>query len=238
MKQEQNSLKKNCLFIISGPSGAGKSTIITEILKQNSNCSLSTSCTTRQPRGVEKDGLDYFFLSKEEFKGKIEEGEFLEHAKVYGNFYGTPKSFILDALKEKNVILDIDYQGMEKIKSNNNDQEIEIVTIFILPPSIKELTIRLDARKTDSPETISKRIDGAKKEIEQYKNYDYNIINYDIDQAISLVHKIINNRDNAELKNNLPNSKEIQAFLKENFFFSKNVEFTNLSNTNKIEIFV
>lgn len=179
--------KRGNLFVISGPSGTGKGTICEEILKEE-GVFLSTSMTTRAPRPGEKDGVHYFFVSKEEFLQNISEGNLLEHAEVFDNMYGTPKDAVIKRLdRGHNVILEIDVQGGLQVKKAMP----EAILVFILPPSLKVLRERIEGRATDSVEVIEKRLAGALNEIKLLGEYDYYVVNDDLDEAISEVRSII-----------------------------------------------
>jgi guanylate kinase len=171
-------MKKGSLYIISAPSGAGKSSLIRRILRERENTLFSVSYTTRPPRGREVNGKDYFFVSEDKFLKMIEENLFFEYAKVHNYYYGTEKTFILNNLQKGNdVILDIDYQGAQIILNNFKNITYNVVTIFILPPSYKELRDRLERRGTDKKETIELRLKNAVKEMENCFFYDYVIVN-------------------------------------------------------------
>jgi len=182
-------MEKGIIFIISGPSGSGKSTIINEFLKKHKNdFFLSISATTREPRKSEIDGKDYYFYTKEKFKELIKKDMFLEYAKILGNFYGTPKKPIFDAInKGKNVIMDIDIQGVKKIRKKLKFY----VTIFIIPPSFKELEKRLNKRKTDSKKSINERLKLAKKELKERNSYDYIIVNKNIKETVNMLEYVV-----------------------------------------------
>ncbi len=173
--------KKGAILILSGPSGCGKSTLLKEVYKEISDYYFSISTTTRSPRDGEVHGIDYLFVSKEEFENDIKNDDFLEYALVHGNYYGTSLKPINAALNEgKLVIFDIDVQGHEIVRKKLS----EIVTsVFITTPSLKELEDRLTSRNTDSKEVIEKRISNAKIEVEFFQDYDYLIINDDLEQA-------------------------------------------------------
>lgn len=154
--------KEGMLIIISGPSGVGKGTILKEVMREDQNLIFSVSVTTRRPRPGERDGIDYFFITEEEFFRLRDEGKLLEWAEVHGHYYGTPKDFVLSKVREGyDVVLDIDVQGAEKVMNSWRDP----LTIFILPPSMDELKRRLLKRGTDSPEEIRKRLMDAYEEL-------------------------------------------------------------------------
>jgi len=180
--------KKGNLIVISGPSGAGKNTIVNGLLKKNKNIWLSISATTRLPRGNEKNGIDYFFLSRKEFESKISKREFLEYAEYNGNYYGTPKSNIIEKLNSGvDVILEIEIQGALKIKNLIPNA----IFIFILPPSMSELIKRLTARKTETKDKIISRFRIAYKEINEVTKYNYVVINDVVEDAVSKVNSIL-----------------------------------------------
>ena len=178
----------NPLIILSGPSGAGKSTLCKRLFKKINNYYFSVSTTTRDPRNGEKHGDDYYFISKEEFEKSIENKEFLEWAKVHGNYYGTSKVHIDKALSQnKLTILDIDVQGQETIRKNTNN----VISIFISTSNLSILKERLTNRKTDTTEQIDKRLNNAIGEIKKIDNYDFFLINDDLEIAFKEFYQII-----------------------------------------------
>ena len=173
--------KKGAILIISGPSGCGKSTLLKEVYKDIDDYYFSISTTTRAPRVGEVNGVDYFFVTKEEFEKDINNGDFLEYAKVHDNYYGTSLKPIKKALDEaKLVIFDIDVQGHEIVRTKLNSIT---TSVFITTPSLEVLETRLSSRNTDSLEIIEKRIKNAKGEVEYFQDYDYLIINDDLQTA-------------------------------------------------------
>lgn len=183
---------KGVLVIFSAPSGCGKDTILRELFRRDDEKQivLSRSMTTRQPRNEEKDGVDYYFVTREYFENLINCDKLIEYAEYNGNYYGTPKEPVENWLSEgKTVILEIEVQGASKVR----EKCPEAVSIFILPPSLEELERRLRNRKTDSPETIAKRIALAPGEIERSSDFDYCVINDDISRATDEVFTIIKN---------------------------------------------
>ena len=181
-------MKTKPLFIVmSAPSGCGKSTLIDMLLQEYSDIVYSISCTTREIRGEEEDGLDYHFLKKERFEELIAEDAFIEHACVHGNYYGTLKAPIEEVLREGNsMILDIDVQGAAKVRDyvrslpNTDPLKIGYVDIFIMPPSMEELRARLEGRGTDSPAVIEKRLANAEGEMERAGEYMFRVVNDDL----------------------------------------------------------
>ncbi len=173
--------KKGAILILSGPSGCGKSTLLKEVYKDISDYYFSISTTTREPRTGEENGVDYLFTSKEEFEKDIQNDDFLEYAKVHGNYYGTSLKPIKEALEQgKLVIFDIDVQGHEIVR---NKLDSIVTSVFITTPSLTLLEERLKARNTDSIEIIEKRINNAKIEVGFFQDYDYLIINDDLEIA-------------------------------------------------------
>ncbi|MEJ5168947.1 MAG: guanylate kinase [Arcobacteraceae bacterium] len=176
------SLESGAILILSGPSGCGKSTLLKELYKNINKYYFSISTTTRAPRVGEEDGLDYFFVTKEQFEEGIKNGEFLEYAEVHGNYYGTSLKPIVTALEEnKLVIFDIDVQGQDIVKKSELNRYV--TSVFITTPNLEVLKNRLYSRATDSNDVIEKRIKNAVKEIESIDKYDYIIINDDLQKA-------------------------------------------------------
>jgi len=179
------------LIVISSPSGAGKSTLAKMLLEKYNNIKLSTSATTRKPRNGEIDGFHYYFLTQEDFDKRVINNEFLEHAGVYGKSYGTLKSQVDDKFAAGNdVLLDIDWQGNQLVSKQVKDRR-KILQIFILPPSLKELRDRLTSRGTETKESIERRMSDAKNTISHYKEYEYVIINDDLNKAFNELSGII-----------------------------------------------
>ena len=176
------------MVVLSAPSGAGKTTICRELLKRHSNFKMSISATTREKARGERQGRDYFFLTKKEFETNLKKNWFVEWAKVYDHYYGTPMGPVKKYLSQNKVVLfDVDTKGGRAIKRAYPDA----VTIFILPPSLKELKRRLIGRKRDDRQTIDKRFAQALKEIDIRTKYDYNVINSDLKQAVEQVEAIL-----------------------------------------------
>ena len=185
MKQKRRGL----MVVLSSPSGAGKSTLTRKLLKENENMAMSVSATTRAPRSGEEDGMDYFFVSKDGFLEMRESGEFLEHAKVFDNYYGTPRGPVEEALaKGQDIIFDIDWQGAQQLTQAASD---DLVKIFILPPSKRELESRLHRRAQDSEAVIAKRMAKSESEISHWAEYDYILVNDDIEIAMEELRTII-----------------------------------------------
>ena len=181
-------MEKGLLIVISGASGTGKGTVCKKLLENMPQMYYSISATTRQPRQGETDGVEYFFLTTEDFKKKIAEGKFLEYAEVYGNFYGTPLYKIEEHLNRgENVLLEIDTQGALNVMEKVHDG----VFIFLLPPSLEELYSRIKNRGTESAETLERRFNAAKAEINIGKKYQYVVVNDEVDKAVEKIQAII-----------------------------------------------
>ncbi len=182
--------EKGKLFIISGPSGAGKSTVIESVLKRRPRLRYSISCTTRAPRGNEKNGVDYHFISENIFQEKMDAGEFAEWAEVHGHMYGTSATYIEGTLAAgEDVLLDIDVAGEKQLRSRFP----EAVSVFIAPPTMEELEKRLTGRDTDSSGAVDQRLKNAKAEMAQAVSYDHVLVNKDLAQTVSRLEAIINN---------------------------------------------
>ena len=199
--------KDGIIVILSSPSGAGKTTLVKKIAQEN-NFKISISHTTRKPRTNEVNGQDYFFVTEEEFKNLINKGEFLEHAKVFENYYGSTKSKVIERLKKgENVIFDIDWQGTEQIKKKNLNYKL--ISFFILPPSKTELFNRLKNRDMKDKNIVEERMKQFNEDINHWKNYDFVVINDNIDRCykeiIEFINKKIEKSDHTFDKKNIQN---------------------------------
>ena len=176
------------VFIISAPSGSGKSTLVNHVLATIPELKFSISYTTRKPRGREQNGKEYFFISRPEFQNMIDQDAFLEHADVFGDYYGTACRFLEEAREQsKDLLLDIDVQGAAQVKK----KVPEAVSIFILPPNRSELEQRLRSRGQDSEEKIQRRLEEARREIENYDKYDYILVNDHLDDSVKALEAIL-----------------------------------------------
>ena len=192
-------LKKGGMFILSSPSGAGKTTLVKRISK-NKNFFVSISHTTRLPRSNEKNKKDYFFTSKNHFKKLIKKNEFLEHAKVFGNYYGSSKNLVIEKLKEgKNIVFDIDWQGTRQIK--NKKLNYRLLTIFILPPSKDELKKRLIKRENKNLKIVKKRMKEFNKHLSKWKEYDLVVINDNLHKCYRDIMDVIKKNKKKNLYN-------------------------------------
>lgn len=182
--------RRGLLIILSSPSGAGKSTLARRLMNWDDSLSFSVSATTRAPRTGEEHGREYFFLSEDDFKAQVADGQMLEHAHVFGNFYGSPAGPVKDTIEAGNdVLFDVDWQG--EIQIRNSDLGKHALSIFILPPSITELHRRLVSRGQDSEEVISKRMQKSWDEISHWGAYDYVLVNDDLDATEAQLKTII-----------------------------------------------
>lgn len=181
-------VEKGILVVLSGPSGVGKGTVSQALLQAEPNLTVSVSATTRPPRNGETDGVSYYFVSREKFSLMIEGDEFLEWARVYDNFYGTPRLPVEETLaRGKDVLLEIDVQGGLQVKNKLP----EAVLIFLLPPSWKELEARLAGRGSESAEEVQKRLQWAKRELQSLSLYDYAVVNERVEKAVEQIRSII-----------------------------------------------
>lgn len=184
----QTKIDRGILLVISGSSGTGKGTVCNSLRKRRPDLEYSISATTRSPRAGETDGVEYFFLTRDEFKRKIEAGDFLEYADNYGNFYGTPRDKVLELLNlGKTILLEIDVQGAHQVQKNYPDG----VFIFLLPPSIEELKRRIIGRNSETEESIQKRLSIVNDELESGKSYNYVVVNDEVERAVDEICAIL-----------------------------------------------
>ena len=181
--------RRGMMLVLSSPSGAGKTSISRRLLAEETGIVMSVSATTRPPRPGEVDGRDYYFYDQETFARMVANNEFLEHATVFDNSYGTPKKPVWDALdRGQDVLFDVDWQGTRKLRESAREH---LVSVFILPPSIAELENRLKGRGQDSDEVVAGRMARAKSEMSHYEEYDYIVINDDLDASVENVKAIL-----------------------------------------------
>lgn len=181
--------RRGIMFVLSSPSGAGKTTLSRLLLEQEQNITLSISATTRPPRPGEIDGTHYSFLSHAEFEKKLQDGEFLEYAKVFGNYYGTPKTPVFEALENgRDILFDIDWQGTQQLSLI---ARTDMVSVFILPPSLMELQKRLHKRAQDPMEIVHQRMSKALDEISHWAEYEYILFNHEIEKSMSHLRAIL-----------------------------------------------
>jgi guanylate kinase len=181
--------RRGLMFVLSSPSGAGKSTLARKLLEADENMSLSVSATTRAPRASEVDGREYKFLSKEQFEDMADKDQFLEHAVVFGNHYGTPRAPVEAMLIQgRDVLFDVDWQGARALRAA---EPVDVVGIFILPPSMAELERRLRARNEDSEDVIKQRMARSLNEISHWEEYDYVLVNTLLEQTLTQVKQIL-----------------------------------------------
>jgi len=185
-----NLSRSGMMIILSSPSGAGKTTLVKLLSEKDKNLRISISFTTRIPRNNEADGKDYFFVDEKKFNELVKDGSFYEYAKVFKNFYGTPKKQVIDSLKEgKDVLFDIDWQGTQQIKKQK--LESKLISFFILPPSIDELKKRLSSRDSQDKAIVENRMIQFDNDLSHWKDYDYVVINTDLNNCYSEINKII-----------------------------------------------
>lgn len=198
MRSLKRKTKKGILIIVSAPSGCGKSTVVRRLMELRPNLRFSVSATTRAPREGETDGVDYFFVSREEFDRMIEADEFLEHAEYVGNCYGTPRAPVEKQLSEGyDVYLDIDVQGAMQVKALRP----ETLMVFLMPPSMKELERRLVTRGTNTPEEIRARLEAAERECALRDRFDCVVVNDEVERAVAELSQIIDSRKTAKKRN-------------------------------------
>jgi guanylate kinase len=189
MIQTIDIARRGIMLIVSSPSGAGKTTLTRNLLEQEENVSLSISVTTRERRASEIDGVHYHFISKRKFELMRDGGELLEWAEVHGNHYGTPREPVERALEEgRDILFDIDWQGTQQLYERMRD---DVVSVFVLPPTAEELKARLERRAEDSPEIIARRLKNAAEEIPHWREYDYVLVNRDLDKSFARLRGIL-----------------------------------------------
>jgi guanylate kinase len=195
MSNSKEIKEMGIVLIVSGPSGSGKTSVCKNIMEECQNIYFSVSCTTRPPRKNEKHGQDYYFISHDEFKFRVEKNEFIEHAEVYGNCYGTLRHELVDKVKQgKDILLDIDVQGAMQIKKHSESDRLLascLELVFIAPPNISELEKRLRGRNTETEETIKKRMTPALQELEFWREYDYLLINEDLVETVNEMKRLV-----------------------------------------------
>ncbi|WP_025898553.1 guanylate kinase [Sneathiella glossodoripedis] len=181
--------RRGLMLVLSSPSGAGKTTISRALLAEDDNLSMSVSATTRKPRPGEVEGKDYFFMEPVDFNLLVNKGELLEHAKVFDNYYGTPAAPVREALAAgKDILFDIDWQGTQQLAQKAGD---DLVSVFVLPPSTQALEKRLKSRAQDSDEVVARRMSKASEEISHWREYDYVVVNDDVNRCIAEVKAIL-----------------------------------------------
>ncbi len=196
------------LLVLSAPSGGGKTTVSQKLLHKNPNLARAITCTTRAPRPGERDGVDYYFLAAGDFLKRVQAGNFLEHATVYGNSYGTLKAEVLGKLRQgKDVLLSVDVQGAAAIRSqaeDDNELKKALVTVFLTPPSIAILEERLRKRNQDLSGVIQKRLGHARQEIAQWKHFDYLVVSTSIDEDVRRMQAIVDAEKMRQLRSAPP----------------------------------
>ncbi len=188
---------KNIMVILSSPSGAGKTTITKKIQQKYQSFKISVSHTTRKPRPNEIDGVDYYFISQKKFKEYIDQGKFYEHAKIFDNFYGTLKESVDNMIKKNDIIFDIDWQGTKQLSKFKN---LNLIKIFLVPPNKEELKKRLLKRNQDSNQEVERRFKAFDQDIKHWKDYDYVIINENLENCYRQIENIISNNKNTSTK--------------------------------------
>ena len=178
----------NIMVILSSPSGAGKTTITKKIQQKYQSFKISVSHTTRKPRPNEVDGVDYHFISHEKFKKYINDGKFYEYAKIFDNYYGTSKESVDETIKKNDIIFDIDWQGTQQLSKFKN---LKLIKIYLIPPNKEELKERLTKRNQDSPDEVERRYKAYDKDIQHWKDYDYIIINQNLENCYKQIENII-----------------------------------------------
>jgi guanylate kinase len=186
---QENISRRGLMFVLSAPSGTGKTSMARKLMEIDNHIHWSVSVTTRPIRGNERDGIDYHFVSHEKFKEMVANGELLEYAEVFGNFYGTPRAQVEEFLNcGEDVIFDIEWQGHRQLVSSARE---DVASVFILPPTKKELMNRLQLRNTDCLNTINKRMDHANFELSHWHEYDYHIINRNLDESVEKLYAVL-----------------------------------------------
>ena len=181
--------RRGLMLVLSSPSGAGKSSISRRLLESDDNISLSISATSRKRRPGEVEGKDYHFVTPEDFQIMIHENRFLEYAKVFDHYYGTPAEQVREKLNQgRDILFDIDWQGTQSLKATARD---DLVSVFILPPSYRELEVRLKKRNQDTDQEVAKRMSKAADELSHFPEYDYIIINHDLEESVKQIHAIL-----------------------------------------------
>ena len=183
-----NHDSNNIMVILSSPSGAGKTTITKKIQQKYQSFKISVSHTTRKPRPNEVDGVDYYFVSHEKFKKLISEGKFYEYAKIFDNYYGTSKESVDEMIKKNDIIFDIDWQGTQQLSKFKN---LKLIKIYLIPPNKDELKKRLTKRNQDSPQEVERRFKAYDKDIQHWKDYDYIVINENLENCYKQIENII-----------------------------------------------